>query len=334
VDNFGGHRPAAVILGVMTDPHPEISSPRGPLNTRRPFLRRDGLRAGLTKHVLDSRTYTRLFGSVRLLATVPVDVRTRCLAVALVLPDAVVSHHTAAEFWGGIVPETAQTHLTVIGRDRRRPRQGLVMHHAKAVRSTNHGGVQVTTPEQTFCDLAGTLSLVDLVILGDSLVRKKATTTAALLSAVERWAGPHRARARRAAGLVRERVDSPMETRVRLMLVFAGLPEPVVNLQVGADGVTFRLDLAWPELRLAVEYDGRHHAEDAHQWGHDLSRREWLDAHGWRLIVLRAEDVYSTPWASVARVVAAMVSRGYDKPLTSPPATFAEHFPGRPGRRR
>ena len=83
-----------------------------------------------------------------------------------------------------------------------------------------------------------------------------------------------------------------------------------------------------------MEYDGRHHAEDAHQWGHDLSRREWLDAHGWRLIVLRAEDVYSTPWASVARVVAAMGSRGYDKPLTSPPATFAEHFPGRPGRRR
>lgn len=300
-----------------------------PLDTRRPFLRQDGLRAGLSKHRLDSSAYTRLFGSVRLLATVPVDVRTRCLAAALVAPDVVVSHHTAAELWGGIVPETTLTHVAARSRDQRRPRRGLALHHAKKVRTTTHRGVLVTTPEQTFCDLASTLTLVDLVILGDSLVQKRATTPEALVAAVEQSTDSHRARARRAADLVRERVDSPMETRVRLMIVFAGLPEPVVNLQVGGDGVSFRLDLAWPELNLAVEYDGRHHAEDAHQWGHDLSRREWLDGSGWRLIVLRAEDVFGTPWASIVRIVEAMRPRGYDKPVTTPPAAFAEHFPGR-----
>lgn len=287
----------------------------------------------MSKHHLDSSAYARLFGSVRLLATVPIDVRIRCLAAALVAPELVVSHHTAAELWGGIMPETTLTHLTARGQDRRRPRKGLVVHHAKEVRTTARGGIVLTTPEQTFCDLASTLGPVDLVILGDSLVRKKATTLDALLTAVEQSSGAARERARLAAALVRERVDSPMETRVRLMLVFAGLPEPVVNLQVGADGVTFRLDLAWPDLCLAVEYDGRHHAEDAAQWGHDLSRREWLDGRGWRLIVLRAEDVFGTPWASVVRVVAAMRARGFDKPLTSPPAAFAEHFPGRARRR-
>ena len=46
-----------------------------------------------------------------------------------------------------------------------------------------------------------------------------------------------------------------------------------------------------------------------------------------------AEDVYTTPWASVVRVVEAMRTRGYDKPLSTPPALFAEHFPGRPTRR-
>lgn len=312
----------------------EGPTPHAAVNTRMPFLRRDGLSSGLSKHLLDGAAFTRLFGSVRMLAAVPVDVRARCLAAALLVPEAAVSHQTAAELWGGIVPETTLTHVTVQGRHRRRPRQGLVMHHAKEVRSRTHRGVLVTTPEQTFCDLAGTLDLVDLVILGDSLVKRGVTTPTALVIAVERWPGSHRAQARRAADLVRERVDSPMETRVRLMLMFAGLPEPVVNLQVGDNFVTFRLDLSWPELRLAVEYDGRHHAEDTHQWGHDLSRREWLDGNGWRIIVLRAEDVFGTPWASIGRIVKAMRPRGFDKLLAAPPDTFVEHFPGRSGRRR
>lgn len=317
----------------MAPSDPTGSATRLALDTRRPFPRQVGLKAGLSKHQLDGPTYTQLFGSVRILAAVTVDVRIRSLAATLVVPGAAVSHHTAADLWGGIVPDTTLTHLSVLGRERRRPRQGLVLHHSKKLSTRRHKGLLATTPEQTFCDLAGTLSLVELVVLGDSLVKKGVTTPAALVAAAERWTGSPKAKARRAADLVRERVDSPMETRVRLMLVFAGLPEPVVNLQVGDNGVTFRLDLAWPELRLAVEYDGRHHAEDAHQWGHDLSRREWFDGNGWRLIVLRAEDVYGTPWASVVRVVEAMRPRGYDKPLSSPPAFFAEHFPGRPGRR-
>lgn len=318
----------------MSATHPDPSARRPqPLDTRAPFLRKDGLAAGLTKHQLDGKRYTSLFGSVRILAAVPLDVRLRCLAAQLLVPGAAVSHHSAAELWGGVVPDTTLTHLTVPTRARRRPRTGLVVHHARESRTTTYRGVLVTTPEQTFCDLAGSLSLVDLVILGDSLVRAKVTTPRKLVEATAAATGGHRALARQAADLVRERVDSPMETRVRLMLIFAGLPEPVVNLRVGDDGRTFRLDLSWPELRLAVEYDGRQHAEDARQWGHDLGRREWLDGSGWRLIVLRAEDVYSTPWASVVRVVEAMRTRGYDKPLSTPPALFAEHFPGRPTRR-
>lgn len=316
----------------MTSPQP-IRPPTA-LNTRLPFLRQEGLKAGLTKHALDGPTYTSIFGSVRVLAATVVDVRIRCLAAALICPEGVVSHHTAAELWGGTVPQTSLTHLTVPARERRRRRSGFVMHHAQAVKIVTHRGVRVTTVEQTFCDLARDLTLVDLVVLGDSLVKKNITTPAALVEAAGlNTTASHRAKARRAAALVRERVDSPMETRVRLMLIFAGLPEPVVNFRVSDDGVTYRLDLAWPELGLAVEYDGRQHAEDAQQWGHDLARREWLDGHGWRVIVFRAEDVYGTPWASIARVVHAMRSRGYDKPLGTAPPLFAEHFPERRGSR-
>jgi hypothetical protein len=74
-------------------------------------------------------------------------------------------------------------------------------------------------------------------------------------------------------------VDSPQETRIRLLLVLAGLPEPCVNLIIrGRDGGwRRRYDLAYEELQLIVEYDGRQHAEDTRQWLTDIFRREELD---------------------------------------------------------
>ena len=78
----------------------------------------------------------------------------------------------------------------------------------------------------------------------------------------------------------------------------------------------------------------RQHAQDARQWGRDLARREWLDANGWRLLVLRAEDVFDDPWATARRVGEALAARGYEKELPAdPPVAFATHFPGRPWKR-
>jgi hypothetical protein len=70
---------------------------------------------------------------------------------------------------------------------------------------------------------------------------------------------------RRSASLARKGVDSPQETRLRLLLVLAGLPEPRVNLLLrGRDGSwRRRYDLAYELLRLIIEYDGRQHAENA-----------------------------------------------------------------------
>ena len=97
--------------------------------------------------------------------------------------------------------------------------------------------------------------------------------------------------------LLPAREFSPLEKRV-----LAGLPEPEVNVCFYDDlgQLRRRLDMAYRRHRLALEYDGRQHAEDARQWGRDLDRREWLDARGWRLIVLRAEDVFSGPLLSRA----------------------------------
>lgn len=311
-----------------------VTGMSGDLDTSVPFLRQDGLRAGLSKHALDGPGFRRLFGSVRHLASVALTARLLACAALLVAPEAVISHHSAARLYGAVVPHSPLVHLTVTRAQDRRRRQGLRWHVNAAVSTCWYRGILLTTPAQTFLDLAHELDLVDLVVLGDSLVHRGHLRPDQLVDAAER-AGT--ALARQAALLVRSGAESPMETKVRLLLVLAGFPEPRVQFTVtDADGrPRYRLDLSYPELWVAIEYDGRHHAQDADQWGHDLTRREWLDGNGWRLIVLRSADVHATPWATVRRIAEVLASRGYDKPLPLvPPAPFTEHFPEQAWRSR
>lgn len=303
---------------------------RAPWRPTGPFLRKEGLARGMTKHQVDGRAFHKLFGSVRVPAHAGLGAVTRGRAALLVVPGAVVSHHTAAEVWGVVVPEAAHTHVSVPRRDARRSREGLRCHVNPGPALARRDGLLLTTPPQTFVDLAADLDLVDLVVLGDSIVHKELASPDDLLDAAGAAGGRHTTLARAAADLVRAGAQSPMETRSRLMLHLAGLPEPSLQHQVGR----FFLDLAWPDLRVAAEYDGRQHAEDDEQWAHDLGRREWLDGQEWRLVVLRATDVYDAPWAAVQRVVAAMAARGYEKRLGDPPAQFTRHFPGRPWRQQ
>lgn len=246
-----------------------------------------------------------------------------------------VSHHTAARLWGGVVPDDAEVHVSVQDRAHRPRRDGIHPHvHKHERRPSRQGRVRLTDPVSTYLDLARELDLVDLVVLGDSVVKAGRCTVGEVQAAAKAWHGPGARRARHAATLVRADADSPKETRLRLLLIFAGLPEPRVNWCVRNEGgqVIYRIDLACAEWRVAVEYDGRQHAEDDRQWGHDLGRRESLGALGWGLIVCRATDVYTSPSQTVDRVVSALRAHGME--LTDPTLSplFHRHFPGRPGR--
>ena len=114
-------------------------------------------------------------------------------------------------------------------------------------------------------DLATGLDLVALVVLGDSLIRAGRTSTAVLRDAATAWRGRGAKLARRAARYVRDGIDSAMETRLRMLLVLAGLPAPEVNFILRhPDGSWWmRFDMCYPSLKLIIEYDGRQHAEDS-----------------------------------------------------------------------
>lgn len=229
---------------------------------------------------------------------------------------AALSHYSAARWWGGTVPHHSDIHVITTGKYRIR-RIGVISHRTqRKIRRTVVRGLAVTTAEQTFLDLAGSLDLVDLIVLGDSLIKQQATSTVKLRAAASEWTGAGAAIARQAAGLVRAGVSSPMESRLRLLIVLAGLPEPMVDHRVYSDHgkLLYRLDLAYPDCKLGVEYDGRQHAESDAQWAHDLQRREYFDSAGWRLVVVNGRQFFADPAVVVDRIIAAARAQGLAMP--------------------
>ena len=103
-----------------------------------------------------------------------------------------------------------------------------------------------------------------------------------------------------------------METRTRLLIVLAGLPEPDVNLILRAPDGSWRLrfDLWYRDIKLLIEYDGRHHSESTSQWERDIYRREELDQLGYRLVVVTSRGIHHDPERTLQRVREALRDRG------------------------
>ncbi|MEP6526750.1 MAG: hypothetical protein ABJA86_06260 [Nocardioidaceae bacterium] len=174
-------------------------------------------------------------------------------------------------------------------------------------------GRPVSCPTDVFLRLAEHLSLLDLVIVGDAMVQRGRTTPRELVEITKQAGGRWVRHARRAAALVRERVDSPKETELRLLLVLAGFPEPDINEDVldDAGGWIARPDLAHRVLKIALEYDGRHHLDDPRQWEKDIRRRELLDAAGWRVLVVTSRDLTRFASQTLMRVALLLRERGF-----------------------
>lgn len=260
------------------------------------FLSRaDARRRGIALDDLIGPAHTRLFFD----CYVPADITvTPALlaraALARTTHASAASHHTAARLLGGIVPDTNEVHLATI-IDKRSRTHGIRTHrYPSEPEVTTCRGVPITTAAQTFVDLAGCLDLVELVVLGDSLIRSGRTTQDELTVSADSHTAAGARVARRAARLVRGDVDSAYESRLRVLMVFAGSPEPVVNhCIVDSSGRTRRrLDLSYPDLLLAIEFDGRHHIAREDQWQRDIARREELESAGWRFIIVTSSDLH------------------------------------------
>lgn len=298
----------------------------------RPLTRAQALRRGYTDKHLWGPRFQRLFQGVYLPAGEPVTYLQRARAALMIAPDgSYASHHTAAALWGAVAPETQDTHISVPGPGLTRSiRRGIAAHRADPrFRAVSHRGLLVASPATVFLQMAAVApDLVELVVLGDSLVRAGRTTPEELVEVAKAWDGKGARRARRAAGLVRRGVDSPMESRLRMLIVLAGYPEPIVNVIIRHENGEWRvrLDLSYPHLKLVVEYDGWQHRLDQGQWSSDIKRREWLEGQGWRVLVINSEAFYGDPVDTLRRIREAMVDRGERRLPPRPPAVWVRQF--------
>ncbi|WP_156911449.1 hypothetical protein [Arsenicicoccus bolidensis] len=152
--------------------------------------------------------------------------------------------------------------------------------------------VPVVAPEHVFAQLANKLGPLQLVVLGDSVVRWRSGRTKALLRGALQPGERGVRRARAALEEVREGSNSPEETRARLILADAGFPEPSLNAPIyDADGafVAF-LDLYWEEFKVGYEYNGQWHYASEEQLERDRRRIERIEATGVQVFVSTKDD--------------------------------------------
>ncbi|WP_145962040.1 hypothetical protein [Renibacterium salmoninarum] len=117
---------------------------------------------------------------------------------------------------------------------------------------------------------------------------------------------------RAAAAKIRPGVDSPQESRLRLRLIAAGLPEPTVNhsLDDEIDGRPLRwADLAYINYKIVIQYEGDHH-RSRNQLAADIARDDGWQHAGWTIVRLTAADLQAQGAYAVAKVRAALVRSG------------------------
>jgi hypothetical protein len=270
--------------------------------------------AGVSYRQLRGGRFQRLMHGVYAVADLPVTFAVWLEAARLVLPgDAVASHLTALRLWGLDLRSQLPLHFsTATGLYRRRDE--IRLHRRKGrLRAETRAGVPCTDPARTYVDCATIVGLVELVQAGDHLIEQTPLTYEGLAAYLEECRLDGVVRARRAFRHVRRRVESPMETLVRLALVLARLPEPEPNPDVLDIAGRFvgRCDLVFWRWKVVVEYDGAWHERSARQRAYDRTRRENLEREDWKVVVVLDEDL-SDMKAVVWRVYASLRDRGYD----------------------
>ena len=246
-------------------------------------------------------------------------------------PEEFFTHVTAALIWGIPLPRLndVDPHLGVFAPHRHPRSNGIHGHECRrrttAVVVHPDSGLRVASPATTWAMLGSVLTdPYDLVAAADYLVRiprmpggyardlgSALATIPQLEAVVAAGRRVGRPALRAALARVRTGASSRPETWVRLILVDHGLPEPELDVDVYDDAGTFLgcVDLAYPRLMVAIEYEGDHHRTDPRTWNRDLDKHDALVRAGWRVIRVSRHHVFQDPGSLVARVRHALVER-------------------------
>lgn len=288
------------------------------------FTVQTGRLSGASHATLHSKQVQSPYHGVRAGFSGLLSLHQRCTAAALAVSSSgAFSHTTAAALRGLALPAGLETstdvHVSVPSTEQEPRRAGVVGHHCvlRPVDRALCGNLPVTSPGRTWLDMAALLNDDWLVVLGDAMLRRRDPVTT--LDQLQRFiavSGRRRdiKRLREAVQLVRPGTDSPQETRLRLLVIRAGLPEPEVNVVLYADdGERLgRADMNLRRWKIVLEYEGRHHVENADQYDYDIGRYERMQHHGWRVMRFNSAAINDRPEETVRHIRRALLRRdGY-----------------------
>lgn len=272
----------------------------------RPFRRAELLDLGMTRsdfyRLVNAGLIRAVVREAFVRADVPDSVALRAAAVALVSPPGHVAiDRTAAAIhgvdvfaaWELIDPAPVETCALPDGRaTRRRGTDGRTRSLAEEDIMVLDG-VRVTTPLRTALDLGCNLRRREAMAALNAFARLHGVTAEDLRALLPRFKGRRGVvQLRELVDLIDPRIESPRESWTWLAIHDAGLPMPEPQVWIDVDGApTYRLDFAYRDRRICVEYDGvDYHDLTDDQRRHDGARRAWLRANGWTVIVVKSGD--------------------------------------------
>jgi hypothetical protein len=234
-----------------------------------------------------------------------VDVRLRLRGLDLATGTTVaVCLGTAAAAYGFDTEETVDLHVLNPCSGQLRSTDGLVVHRRRGAPLEVVGGRAATAPAWTALEVARGLRRPRALATLDAALRSGTCSRADLYQAAAQQTGRRGIVAvRELIALAASEAESPMESEARLVMIDGGLPPPVLQYEViDGSGRTWRLDFAWPECRVAAEYDGVGWHSGSEFFLRDRRRSAALQDLGWTAIAIVAEDVRRWPGQLVRRI--------------------------------
>jgi hypothetical protein len=211
---------------------------------------------------------------------------------------------TAASMFGFDTEDPADLHVLNPPGHQLRPVDGLVVHRRDGAPLVMVGERHATSPAWTAVEVARSLRRPRALATLDAALRSETCRRGELSRATKQQGG------RRGIVAVRElllhadaRAESPMESEARLAMIDGGLPSPELQYEiVDGNGDLRRVDFAWPDYRLAVEYDGLDWHGDPEALRRDRRRQAALMDVGWTVLAIVFDDVRYRAWEFVARI--------------------------------
>ncbi|GAA0722050.1 DUF559 domain-containing protein [Dactylosporangium roseum] len=238
----------------------------------------------------------------------------RIQAILMRLPEEVVlSHQSAAVLYRFAVPEDPSVHVLVPAGMPKPRLEGVVAHQAVVPVATVETvfGLRCAPPARVAIDLARSGRRLDGIALLDSALHSGLTDVEGLAEELPRHGGLRGVRlARELVPLADGGAECAQESHLRLVLIDGRLPVPQTQVWAcTAQGRrVFRIDLAYADRKVGIEYDGASHL-DRNALRGDRRRMNWLTAQGWTMRYFTAADVYRNPVGVVATVHDALHGR-------------------------